>query len=257
MSPARRHRDRILAATAAAAALEGAAALDGGLPVPDTSPYEQMRMKLAMDLRRLKEIQSIERKIEAKRQMLPEYEAWIEGVLAAAAESGQGVQDEILATIMIWRIDVGDYEAALPLAEYVLRWKLALPERYARTAPTLIVEEMAGAALSRLGQGEPFPSGVLEYLELLSEGEDMPDEVRAKLHKARGVEVMPKPEAEDDTNGPAGAVRAAREDALAAFKRARQLHEKCGVTKLIEQIERALKKSALQADANSSGTNAG
>lgn len=38
-----------------------------------------MLMQLAEHRRRLKQIQSIERKIEVKRQLLPEYAAYIQG----------------------------------------------------------------------------------------------------------------------------------------------------------------------------------
>lgn len=60
-----------------------------------------------------------------------------------------------------------------------------------------------------------------------TDSHDMPDEVRAKLLKARGVSLI-------------GAGQL--ESALADLRRAHLLHEKCGVKKLIETTERALKK---------------
>ncbi|WP_312679170.1 phage terminase small subunit, partial [Escherichia coli] len=43
------------------------------------SGYELMLAKLATDKRRLKAIQSIERKIEVKGELLPEYQPWVSG----------------------------------------------------------------------------------------------------------------------------------------------------------------------------------
>lgn len=244
MSLARRHRMNMAAKVAAAAAAElpeaSTAAIEEGSSIAD-----QVKLRLMLDLRRLKEIQSIERKIDAKREMLPEYASWVEGILQATAETGVGVEDEVLATVMIWRIDVGDYAAALPLIDYVLRWNLALPKRYLRTAATLIVEEIADAALKRLSQGEDFPLDILTDIETLTEDHDMHDEVRAKLMKAIGLVAAARADlAEDASDGPAGGKRAAQEQALAALRRAQGLNAKAGVVKSIEKIERELKKDA-------------
>jgi hypothetical protein len=144
MTPAQRHRARALGQVAITAAnpapVRGAAA---------ASQYELLRAKLGNDLRRLQEIQSVEAKIELKRELAPFYNDWIDGVLA----SGGGMQDAIVTWNMIWRIDIGAFDAALPLARYILRHNLTLPDRFDRTAPTLIAEEIAEAAIKRLGQG--------------------------------------------------------------------------------------------------------
>src|SRR5690349_3085935 len=115
MSLAREHRMRC-----AAAALAAAASASPAAKIPETGPvataYELMRAKLGQDLAQLREIQSIEKKIECKRTLLPSYDPWIEGVLTAAEQEGsRGVQDEVLVQIMIWRIDVGDFAGAMPL----------------------------------------------------------------------------------------------------------------------------------------------
>jgi hypothetical protein len=248
-SLARRHRTRILAAAAATlAAASGGAAAARPASGPAATEYELQRARLGLDLRRLKNIQSIEAKIELKRELLPGYDAWVSGVLDAAAAGAGGVQDDILTQIMIWRIDIGDYEGALPLAAYVLRWNLALPERFERTAATLIAEEIAEAALKALGQGEAFPFGLLVEVDDLTADEDMPDQVRAKLNKAMGLELARSSAAlEPDADGPAGGKRAAMEGALRRLRRALELNSRAGVKRDIENLERARSKLAAAA----------
>ena len=75
MTPARRHRERALAA------LQGAA--NPQFDQVRANAYELQLMQLAEHRRTLKGIQSIERKIDAKRTMLPVYKPWIDGLLAA------------------------------------------------------------------------------------------------------------------------------------------------------------------------------
>lgn len=175
-SPAQLHRQRILAARATARAAEdGEASLAGG------SAYELMRAKLAEDKRVLKDIKSIEQKIAVKRQRLPEYAAWIHGVL----EADQPVQDDVFATVMVWSIDTGAIDQALTMAEHLLKHDLRLPEHYQRDLPTLVVEEIAERA--GLPDGGNVTVDELLRVGALTEGRDMPDEVRAKLHRAIGL----------------------------------------------------------------------
>lgn len=233
MSLALRHRDRVLARSAPAAVLDP---MGGGIAaaVPAATRAEgtaaaQIRLRLVHDLRRLKEIQSLERKVAAKREMLPEYAPWVAGLLERARETGTAVAEPVLPTVMVWRIDTGDWDGALDLAEHVIRHRLPLPERYKRTPGTLVLEEIANAAIVRLGAGEPFAPAVLERVAALTEDQDMPDEVRAKLHKAMGMALMP-----DALAGNA----AAAAEALAQFRRARTLHDRIGVADKIKRLEK-------------------
>lgn len=245
MSPARQHRDRVLAAQAANAALPGVAA-----PPPTSgaaaTAYEQMLMQLIEDRQRLKAIQSIEKKIELKRELLPNYRAWIEGVLNQARETGQAVQDEVVVNVLPWLIDVGYYADAIALAEHVLHFRLVLPERFARTPATLVTEEIADAVLTALGAGNPVPEAIviLEFLEGVVHGHDMPDEVAAKLQKAIGLTLAHNADTAtpDDANLIAGFVPATRTEAIARLRRALALDPRAGVKRNIEILERALKK---------------
>lgn len=224
MTLARRHYQRVTAAAASAAT-------DPGAPI-NANAYELVLVNLIEDRRRLKQVQSIERKIDIKRQMLPQYAPWIDGVL----EAGRGGQDAVLMTIMVWRIDTGDYAGALQIAAYALQYNLAMPDQYKRDVATLVAEEITDQALTLFASGGTFDAAVLSRTEELTAGRDMPDEVRAKLHKALGLAIAATM---DDAQYPA----AVADVAVDHLRRALALHERVGVKKDIERLERYIRKN--------------
>lgn len=228
-SLARRHFQRATSAEASASA-------DVGAPI-NANAYELMLVKLAEDRRRLKQVQSIERKIEIKRDMLPAYQPWVDGALSA----GRGGQDDVLMTVMVWNLDTGNYAAALQITAYALQHGLTLPDQYKRDVATLVAEELSERALTLIGAGaEPGEiSAALNYTEELTGDRDMPDEVRAKLHKAIGLCYAHRAAASETpdrmhANGNAG---------LDHLRRAFSLHEKVGVKRDVEKLERLLKNN--------------
>lgn len=210
-SPAQRHMMRVSASQAAQR--EQA-------PLRHASAYEQMLVKLAEDRRTLKNIRSNERKAEKKRELLPFYAPWVAGVLA----DGRGAQDDIVMTVMLWRLDAGDVAGALDIAPYALKYGLTSDHR--RTTPYMLVEEVALAALRLRDAGEPVDLSLLLTTLSLTDGTDVPDMVRARLHKVTGLTLR-------DAGQNA--------EALAQFQRAMQLDRNAGVRKEIERLERALK----------------
>ena len=221
-SPAQRHFLRAVAALAAAAAAPAVQSHANG--------YELMLAQLIEHLRRLKQVQSIERKVELKRKLLADYADWTAGVLAG----GAGTQDDVLVTVMMWHIDVGDLDAALSIAQYAIKHGLTMPDQYRRSLPCAVAEEVAEVVLKRLAAGEPVDSeqverGALFDVLQLTDGHDMPDEVRAKLYKAIGYSYQSADRLEA---------------ALSALQRAVELHGKVGVKKDIERLEREIKNKA-------------
>lgn len=210
-------------------------------PAVDTAAA-QVAMRLQHDLRRLKEIQSIERKIDAKREMLPEYVPWIKGLLAADNANAGDLSAEVLPTMMVWCIDTGDFDDALVLAEFVLRHHVPLPHRYQRAAPALIAEEIANAALKAQLAEQPFDLAVLHRIEELTTDADMHDEIRAKLFKAIGFEMVREMDAMGEQ--PAPLMHAAALAALEPLKRAQALHERCGVKDRIKRLEKIVAATA-------------
>ncbi len=92
-------------------------------------------------------------------------------------------------TVMVWLIDAGNFADALPLAAYAIRHQMAMPDQYQRTTACLIAEEFASMALKAVEAGDPVDVTTLREVAELVAAEDMPDEVRAKLHKALGYGV--------------------------------------------------------------------
>lgn len=94
-------------------------------------------------------------------------------------------------SVMVWRMDAGDFEGALDIADYALQHSLVMPDRYQRTTATVIAEEVADAA-KRARDGQiPFPADVLQRTFCLTALCDMHDQVRAKLHREMGLHPTP------------------------------------------------------------------
>ncbi|EBV0789237.1 terminase, partial [Salmonella enterica subsp. enterica serovar Richmond] len=140
---------------------------------------------------------------------------------------GRGAQDDIVMTVMLWRLDAGDIAGALEIAPYALKYGLTSDHR--RTTPYMLVEEVALAAQRLRDAGESVDLSWLQTTIDLTDGADVPDMVRARLHKVTGL-----------TLRDAGM----NAEALAQFQRAMQLDRNAGVRKEIERLERALKPKA-------------
>lgn len=213
-----------------------AAQAEPALTMEGATAYEMQLAQLQQDRLRLKQVQSGEAKAELKRQLLPHYAPYVDGVLAA----GRGAQDEVLTTVMVWRIDAGDYAGALAIARYVLQHNLVMPDRFERTTGTLVAEEIAEAALKAQKAGGTFDLQTLIEADGLTQAQDMPDQARAKLRLAIGracLDGMPKDELTADH-------LSKLELAKANLARAIELHSACGGKKDLEGVDRLLKKHA-------------
>ena len=209
-TPAQRHFEKVRAELAATAA-----AADGATSMAGSSVYELMLAKLHTDRRRLKAIQSVERKVDVKRELLPDYVQYVDGVLAG----GRGAQDEVLVNVMVWRIDVGDIPGALAIAAYALEHGIKMPDQYDRTLATVVAEEVADRALEALKAEQAFDFGLLLDVAKLTDPHDMHDQVRAKLYKAIGLSLQSDPAT-----------------ALPYLERALQLFDRIGVKKDIARL---------------------
>jgi hypothetical protein len=211
VTPARAHFARVTAALAASEAAPDQT-------MAGAKPYELMLAKLAGDRRALKTIQSVARKIDLKRKLLPEYVEYVEGVLSA----GRGAQDDVLTTVMVWRIDAGDLDGALSIATYALRHGLTLPDHFERSLASLLAEQFADAALSAFMDGGTFDPQRLERVHELTHEADMHDQVRAKLYKAIGYAIQ-------ETDPPR---------ALDYLRRALSMNDRVGVKKDIDRLSK-------------------
>lgn len=230
LSLAQRHQLRAraemeAAATPAADSMAGA------------TTYEMQLMQLKQDQHRLKQMQSIDARNQLKPTLLPAYDSYIDGVLAG----GKGAADEVLTTVMLWHFDTASFGRGLEIAAYVLGNKLSMPDRFARTAPTLVAEEIANAALDAYRQGLHFERSILDDASNMTEDEDMPDEVRAKLEFALAKSINPSEESSLDQLNQSAAL----------LREAIRLHDRVGAKKDLERVERLIKKHADNAEVKS------
>ncbi len=220
-TPARAHFARVTAARAAAAA-------EPHQTMAGATPYELMLAKLAADRRALKGVQSVARKIELKRTLLPEYADYVAGVLSG----GRGAQDDVLVTVMVWRIDAGDFDGALAIAAYALAHGLVLPDQFERSLASVVAEQFADAALSAFMDGGTFGAACLEVVDELTRNADMHDQVRAKLYKALGYALQD----------------ADPQRSLEYLRRALSLNDRVGVKKDIDRLLKLIEAAGNPSD---------
>lgn len=194
----------------------------GQAPAGRSHTYNLLLLKLAEDKRALKAIESIDRKIALKHELLPYYVEWVNAVL----QNGTGGADQVLMTVMLWRIDVGDFAGALEIGRYAITHNLNMPDIYKRKTPSILAEEIADTAKSMLANQPDLDHAATLQLLLqtydLTADCDMANEVRAKLHRITGfyAESLDPPLA------------------LMHFKEAYRLNEKCGVKSNINRLEK-------------------
>ncbi len=211
MSLARKHRERILAERAATEAAKTGDSMQGA------SEYELMLAKLGRDKNQLSKIKSTIAKAEKKRELLPDYEAYVDGVLISDA----GVKDDCLTTIMLWNIDCLNFDRGMEIAEYCIKHKLGMPENFSRNLVTTVTEQIAEESMKN---SEFDAMSTLTHLDNLTAEHDMVDEVRAKLFKAIGLRYI-------DDNAKL---------ALQYLTKALEFNEKSGVKTLIKKLSKSL-----------------
>lgn len=188
------------------------------------SNYDMLNLKLVEDRRTLHSIQSILGKIAKKSELLPHYDDWINATLS----TGTGKSDPLLTTLMLWHIDVGNFERGLDIADYALTHGLTMPDHHQRTLATVIAEEVADTAKRLMLAEQPFDEGQVLRASTMTADQDVPDQVRAKLAKIIG-------ELTEDANP---------ELALAQYKTAIKHDAKSGVKGSIKRLEKQLGSSA-------------
>ena len=226
LTPARRHQMRVLAELAAKAAPPGDEVKGGA--------YELMLRQLHEHGLTLRKIQSVERKIEAKRTFVGDYDDYITGAL----EGGQGGQDMVLTTMMVWHLDAGNWARGLEIAAYALEHGLALPDQYNRQLPTLLIDETATAAAKGQLVGDEALR-VLAQVDQLTAEKDAPDQARAKLYKAIGYALIGKTPTHEPDITQLDETRARL--AMDKLQRAHELFAQVGVKKDMERLERRIK----------------
>lgn len=219
LSPAARHRERVMAAKNSQSVGEDTQA---------ASQYELKLMDLAQDQRDLKNIKGLDLKAAKKLELLPKYLPWVEGVIASDA----GTQDDVLVTMLVWAIDVSQFDLALIIAEYCIKHKLSMTDNYQRDLPNIVAEDIAEAQIKLFTAGQEMSSSIINRAIEITKDCDLFDPVRAKLHKALGYALRTSENI------------LIKKLALDNLKRALELFDKSGVKKDIENLEREIKNSS-------------
>lgn len=246
-SPFRLHQQRVRAQQAGKAAL-------ADTPQPPAEgteagqEYAVLKVRLDDCLRKLADVASHEARLPMKAEFLASFRPWVDGVIEADAP----VQDEVLLTSLVWSIDVGDFDRAVQLGGFALKHGLAMPERYNRSVACFLREDIAQVEIDAPGT---VPLDQLGRIDELTADADMPDQAKAKLHKALGRAWAAKADAFDpaDDQAPAGGAAAFVGQALDQLRRGLALDKKVGVKKDIERLERRQRQLREEAAANGAG----
>ena len=186
------------------------------------SPTANIELRLFNHLNVLKETKSVQEKIAKKKAWLPEYMGYIEGSLALSPSN----QNNTLITLMIWAIDAGEYEVGVRIAEYAILNDMVMPEGYSRGIAEFVTEQTAIDFIDDLELATAHADLIDRILEL-GVGEQMVDEVRAKIYRAKG-----------------DALKDAQPiEALNAYTNALRLNNKVGCKKDVTNLEKLLAKS--------------
>lgn len=217
MTPAARHRQKALSQKEVANITAG-----------PNQAYRMLQLKLREDKQALKSKQSIQAKIELKRELVGHYDEWINATLSA----GKGDQDNLLTTLMLWHIDIGNFGRALDIAEYAMKHDLKMPDAHQRTLATVVAEEIADTAKKLATSNEIDDEQIAQVLRAstITADADMPDQVRAKLSRQVG-------ELTEAVNPVF---------ALDNFQNALKFDENSGVKGSIKRLEKQLKDAELK-----------
>ena len=197
--------------------------------------FELMMMQMRQHRSDLKAIKSIESKIEAKRQLLPLYDAYVDGVMQARP----GTQDQIIARVMVWSLDAGLYKRGIDIAEYMLAAGLNPPDDYQRNVATILQDEISTAVCDGKLSGDEAMQTILRVMGLTTTA-DTPDQPKARLCKAAGWALIGKTSTSDADIAKLTPEVCAQ--ALPYLQRAIELDKLAGVKKDIERLERRVKK---------------
>ncbi|WP_257293655.1 phage terminase small subunit [Endozoicomonas sp. YOMI1] len=142
-----------------------------------------MEVAMEEDLKALKNIRSKTHKVELKReQLVPKYKAFVESTMAA------NKVHSILSQYLVWLFDIGDIAEATKLGEYCLLQRIPLPERFRRTLPIYLADEVLLWSEQEWDAGRsPNPYFNNEFKRTVNDRNERPDELTAKYFRLAGL----------------------------------------------------------------------
>lgn len=188
----------------------------------NTAAGQLLHIKLQADLLRLAAQPSREARtlLQAKLLASETYAHYLAQVLQGQGSTGE---DPVLVRCMIWAFNTGDIQQALALARPVMERGLAMPDEFKANAAVFVCRELAYWALAQQKAGNS-PQPYLDEVWSWSHRIDKPDQIEARLYKAKGLECQ--------QNQP--------QQALELLERAQALDDSVGVTQLIKRLRKQL-----------------
>ncbi len=188
MTLIRQHFDQSIAAAAAT----------DNIDINALTVYQRLYKSLKDDKAILKNIASIQDKIKAKAAMIPNYSDWIQGVI----DTGRAAEDDqVTPTLLVWMIDTGALDQAMPLAQLAIETQMASTDEYSRTMPEIIIEQMAEQISAGSDISLTNLQTLIDWVTAKADNglhiNNMPDQIRAKLLKAAGERAEEQEEAAD------------------------------------------------------------
>jgi hypothetical protein len=175
VSLAQQHREQH-ATSHGTPAVAGTARTSGTLD----NHHRAMLAKLQADVIRIRSIRSRERRNDVKGGLLGEYADYLSIVM----NSGDTSTNTVLVQCCIWALDAGNYGLCLKLAEHAISNGMESPDKFTRTLPEILLEELA-SQVNHSDQPDHYTPYLLTLAEL-TVGQDVTDEIKAKFSKALG-----------------------------------------------------------------------
>lgn len=145
----------------------------------------QFEKELANDLAALKMIKSIKEKERVKAEtLIPKYMPLVGSL------KGSGSDHPLLGQILVWLFDTNDIPGAMDLAVYCIEHKVPMPERFNRDLPTYLCDtviEWAEKEFEADRSCETYFTQVFDLAHADDAPWDVPDQVRAKFYRLRGM----------------------------------------------------------------------
>lgn len=132
----------------------------------------------------LKSFESIHRKIQYKKEVLiPEFRDYV----SRLEDSGQ--DHPLLGHYLVWLLDAGEIDEALPYGLWCVEKGISLPERFQSRLSTFFVGEVCKWAEDQLtGDSSADPYISLLFEAVVSGNWDIADAVSASLYKCMGFQ---------------------------------------------------------------------
>lgn len=204
---------------------KAAVGADQTVVIPVNVAEQNIELRLQSYLDQLSNIRAIDKKVEFKKQWLPEFQGYIDACLAQSPAE----QNHALMHLLVWAIDVEDLALAARIGQHAILNGMVMPERYKRTVAEVLAENIGEACIKNVDLAIEH-ADLLESITEMIRGEDLVNEAHAKIYKALGL----------------GLEESKPTEALAAFKNALRLNVNSGVKKNIEKLERLLKRNSTE-----------